>query len=120
MTHREIFVIVIGLFTIFVLSLLLHLDTGIMNSSDDRIKQLQTINKELIHKEDSLNKLIKANELLIVDLKNKRSVTQKKRKQVNEEFQNTIDNIASTDSITDLIIGADIIREVHKERLSHN
>lgn len=119
MTDREKIISLVSIFVIFVLGLLLYSDSEIMTSSSDYTKSLIRSNKELINREKTLYERIKEDSLIIVDLKNKRSDVQIQRKKREKKFNETLDVIASTDSITDLLIGADIIRESHKDRLAH-
>lgn len=119
MTTREIIISVVGFIIIFALALVIKGDYGLINSSDRVIKEIKTDNDRLIQQEIILKERIKQDSLILVDLKTKRDHIRTKRDERKKKFDDTVVVIESTDSITDLVVGADIIRESHKERLSY-
>lgn len=119
MTTREFYFLIFTICSIFVSIVFVYDNVNNKKNTDQEIKKLYNENQTLIKKEEQLIKSIKEDSIIIADLRKKRSDVKTKRINREKDFNKKLDVIASTDSITDLLIGADIIRESHKNRLSY-
>jgi hypothetical protein len=108
------------IFLIFALALRTCQKDDTMGNLKEGIKRLQLENRRHEKIEENLLSRIEKDSLLILDLGRSREKVITKRRKNEERIADVKSDINSTDSITDLLICADIIRKSHEERLSDN